>query len=410
MAVGKRGGAFWLTRVVPRTFAPSPPITVAAPRRILTGLPSTSRLVLVRTLYTRAALPATLGGENPTELRFVRRELVTRPPLIAQIAHPQYSPRVNFRFPNPPPACAFSVTLALCLASCSSEESPPGATSEAKEGATVTAPQRVLPTNATAVDIVFDLIAAERIVAVPDTVGDYAAVDVDFSTWTEEQVFSEFSAEALLAFNPDLVVVGPWQDPNTVERLVESGVQVVELPRVSGLADIRASIRVAASALQAEAKAEQLIKDFDERLAALRATAQGRGNVGALAYTNYGSGGWAAGAGTTAGLVLELAGLTNVAAEAGREGHDGIDIESLLVLDPDVLVISKPSAGYGATRAYLEGENALSNLSAISGGCIVELPADLFSTASSHLLEAAELLAREIDALVAKGLLQSKVR
>jgi iron complex transport system substrate-binding protein len=266
-----------------------------------------------------------------------------------------------------------------------------------------TAPQRVLPTNATAVDFVVDLVGPGRIVAVPDTVADYATVELDLGQWAGDRVFSEFTAEVLLALDPDLVVVSPWQDQSAINRLTESGIEVLELPPVSELADVRTSITMAGAALHAEARATELLEDFDQRVSALDRATQARGEVGGLVYTNYGSGGWAAGRGTTAHLLMTLAGVSNVAADAGRVGHDGVDIETLLDLDPDILVISKPSRDYGATRVYLDGEPALAGLGAIAEGRIVELPSGLFSTASHHMLDAAEELARQVDLLVAKG-------
>jgi iron complex transport system substrate-binding protein len=264
-------------------------------------------------------------------------------------------------------------------------------------------PIRIVATNATAVDFVFDLVDPDRVVAVPDTVGDYATVDVDFSRWSGEFAFSEFSAEVMLSFDPDLVVVSPWQDQNTINRLIESGVRVVELPAVDELEDIRFAIRSTGEALGEVAAAAELLADFDRRAAALQKAASDRGTVRGLVYTNYGSGGWAAGKGTTAHHMLELAGLVNVAAESGRSGHDGVNIETLLDFAPDVLVISKPSRDYGVTRSVLEGEKELSTLEAIAKKRIIELPSGLFSTASHHLLDAAELLAKEVDALIASG-------
>ena len=281
------------------------------------------------------------------------------------------------------------------LTACEAEVAS-GTNSPATRGS---APTRVLPTNATAVDIVFDLVGPERVVAVPDTVADYATVALDLEYWKGDRVFAELSAEVLLALDPDLVVVSPWQDQGTIDRLVESGIEVMELPPVSELDDIREAIKMTGAALHAEEQAAELLTDFNARVAKLEKAAQANEKVTGLVYTNYGSGGWTAGSGTTAHHLLELAGVENVAATAGRVGHDGVDIETLLDMDPYILVISKPSRDYGVTRAYLEGEKALASLEAIAEDRIIELPSGLFSTASHHVLDAAELLAREVGAL-----------
>ncbi|MFT4540569.1 MAG: iron complex transport system substrate-binding protein [Planctomycetota bacterium] len=271
-----------------------------------------------------------------------------------------------------------------------------------------TPPQRIIPTNASAVDFVLDLVDASRVVAVPDTIMDYATVDIDLTQWKADARFSEFSAEVLLAHDPDMVIVSPWQDQNTIDRVIESGVRVIELPPVAGLEDIRESIRVVAQGLHAMEQAESLLAHFDARAEELRQAAEKRGDIRGLVYTNYGSGGWAAGGGTTAHHILDLAGVRNSVLEAGRSGHDMVSIEEMLTMNPDVLVISKPSRDYGVTRKYLEEDKSLAHLDAVKNGRIIELPAALFSTTSHHLLEAAEYLARELDKLISSGMLEAQ--
>lgn len=256
---------------------------------------------------------------------------------------------------------------------------------------------RILPTNAAAVDLVFDLVGPERIVALPSTASEFANVPLDPSAFGPERRFSHFSAEQLLAFTPDLAVVSPWQGQDTIERMREAGIEVIELQPVETLDDIRAQLTSLGAALGAKARAAELLVDFDRRVEALANASAGRAGQTAISYTNYGSGGWVAGSGSTADMVMSLAGLENRAAADGRVGHDTADIETILTWDPDWIVVSKPSTTYGVTRAYLEGEAKLADLRAIRSGHIVEVPAALFSTTSHYLVGAAEALVRELD-------------
>jgi iron complex transport system substrate-binding protein len=256
---------------------------------------------------------------------------------------------------------------------------------------------RIVPTNAAAVDLVFDLVGAGRVAAVPSTVDEFANVAVDPVGFGPERRFGEFNAEVLLAFAPDLAVVSPWQGQDTIERMREAGVRVVELSPVEELADLRAGILELGGVLGAEARATELVEAFDARVVALELKGAARAGETAISYTNYGSGGWVAGSGTTADLVMGLCGLTNRAVEAGRIGHDTVDIEALLTWDPDWIVVSKPSTTLGVTRAYLEGEAALASLRAIRTRHIVEVQAALYSTTSHYLVGAAEALDAALD-------------
>lgn len=260
--------------------------------------------------------------------------------------------------------------------------------------------RRLLPTNAAAVEFLVDLAGTDEVVGLPYTALEFCCVDLG-DLPERVPTFTEFSAEVLLSFAPDLVVVSPWQNIDAVDRLEEAGVEVVVLPAVEGLEDVRRGLVEVGAALGADARAAALLADLDGRVAALTERVAARPGLRprALSYTNYGSGGWGAGAGTTAALVMELAGLDNALAETGRTGHDAVDLEQLLDLDPDLYVVSKPSETYGVTRAYLEGEAALAGTRAVAGGAIAEVPANLYSTTSHHLVRAAEALADAVEAL-----------
>ena len=260
--------------------------------------------------------------------------------------------------------------------------------------------ERVLPTTTAAADFVLALAAPERVVAVPRPYLEFAVDRSLAAKWTDDHLFTQFTAEVLLSRTPDLVVAGAWQSQDTVGWLRESGVNVVTLPTVRTLDDIREAIRIVGRALGAEVRAKEQLEDIDRRQAALTKSATGREQLTAMAYTNFGSGGWAAGRDTTADLMIQMTGMRNAAGGEGRQGHGTITIEELLELDPDVLIVSRPSDAYGASLTFLRSETALAQLACLRRGFVVELPVALFSSSSHHLLTAAESLASSVDELL----------
>lgn len=274
----------------------------------------------------------------------------------------------------------------LTVSACADPAEPTASNGQSK------AFERILLTNASAVDFVHDLVGLDKVIAIPADFDDYTNVG-GLDAFGPEQRFKEFNAEIILGLNPDLVVAGSWVAAESVKHLREAGVDVYVMPTVVTLDDIRATIRELGARMSAEAQATNMLQAFDAKVAALNARAAARSaKATALSYTNYGSGGWTAGAGTTADLILNLAGVINVAAEAGRTGHDLVDFESMFAWDADWIIVSKPSSAYGMTKAYLENEAALSNLRAIQAGHIAEVPAALYSTTSHYLLDGAEAL------------------
>jgi ABC-type Fe3+-hydroxamate transport system substrate-binding protein len=79
-----------------------------------------------------------------------------------------------------------------------------------------------------------------------------------------------------------------------------------------------------------------------------------------------------------------------------------LELEKLIAIDPDVIVVGAPArdeAG-SATKNVLEKTAALAGLSAVKKKRIAVLPAALLSTDSPRLVDAAERLAKEVDALI----------
>ena len=112
--------------------------------------------------------------------------------------------------------------------------------------------------------------------------------------------------------------------------------------RGSALAQL---VGVLGRALDAEDGSRALIEEYDGRVAALRADTS-RSGWTALSYSNYGTGGWTAGSGTTADLMIALAGMQNAAAAAGFEGHVSLGMECLLAIE-----FSRPHPCFSRFRA-----------------------------------------------------------
>jgi ABC-type Fe3+-hydroxamate transport system substrate-binding protein len=261
-------------------------------------------------------------------------------------------------------------------------------------------PQRVVAGASGVGDILCELLPPERLAGLPDQMRDYSSHRAPDDPWLARPSFHVFAAEPVLALRPDLVVADHWQPAETSARLREAGLPVLVIDDLERLEDVRAAVGLLGRALGEETRAEQLLAAMDERIARLAAGAGARRGLRALAYTNGGTGGWAAAQGTSADEWIGLAGLTN--ALASREGHVRFSFEELLTLDPDVLVVcgaDNPDER-GGTEALVRDEPLLAGLRARRRGLIVTLPSWLFSTNSHNIVTAAEELAQRLDALL----------
>lgn len=258
-------------------------------------------------------------------------------------------------------------------------------------------PVAILPGSAGSVDMVCALVPPERLAGLPHGSDRYSALtDEPGSAFLQRPSFVAFRAEQLLGLAPDLVIAHSWQPADTIARLQEAGVPVLRLADANVWADVRTQLVLLGSILAAEGQAAALVADYDGRVAALLQDQGAATALSAVCYSNGGAGGWAAGSDTTLDEILRLAGLRNLAAEAGLVGHDTMTFEELLLLDPDVLVVGGAADGQqaGGTLALLRETDALAALSSVRAERIIELPSWLYTTTSQYVVDAAERVAR----------------
>jgi ABC-type Fe3+-hydroxamate transport system substrate-binding protein len=261
-------------------------------------------------------------------------------------------------------------------------------------------PTRMLPCNASAVDYLVSLVEPTRVLGLPHTALAYATLDGPYPGWEALPSLHDYSSEAMLGLAPDLVLTHAWQDKAAMTTLETAGVPVLRLPETHSYEDLRRLIEALGRAFDVEPRSRALLDEYDARVAALAAD-RSRSGWSALSYSNYGTGGWTAGAGTTADLVIGLAGMKNAAGLAGLDGHVGLEMERLLVIDPDVLVLGMAAVDDGSspTLDLVSSEPALAGLAAVRARRFAVLPTHLALADSHRLVDAAEALARAVDKL-----------
>jgi len=259
-------------------------------------------------------------------------------------------------------------------------------------------PRRIVPATTAAAEYLAALIDPARIAALPEQVDDFATRDFKAAPFGALPRFARYLAEPLLVLQPDLVVTLAWQNQDTTAVLRREKIPVLVLRSGEDYESVRETLALLGRVLGAEAKAAEITQDLDTRAARLRERAAKRPKLRALVYSNDGTGGWAAGARTTAGALLDLCGLENAGATDGIVEHQQIDMERVLRIAPDVFVCGAPvraEAG-SATRAVLLAAAPLKHLPAVRDERIALLPSVLLSADSPALLDAAEALELEI--------------
>jgi iron complex transport system substrate-binding protein len=198
-------------------------------------------------------------------------------------------------------------------------------------------------------------------------------------------------AEDILRFRPDLVLAASYTAAETVALLRRARIQVLVLDRFDSLEDLYANARRVGQALGRGERAEQLVRQWQARVAALQARLRGRKPVRVLAVGFYP---FTAGSGTTFQDLCDHAGALNVAAEMGLKGHAPTPGEQVLAWDVDVLVA--PAEPGVDLRARLRDLAPYKFMKAYRKGRVVGLPAALMASTSQARLDAYEWLARAL--------------
>lgn len=264
-------------------------------------------------------------------------------------------------------------------------------------------PQRLYVASSSILDLVLALVEPRRIAAVSQVSIDYSNAGRGVTDWSHVRKFERYHAEEVLAVDTDLLLVQPWSEASVTAAVRETDIAVLSLPPGNTVDEIRESLLALGVLLDASDRAESLVASLDERIAALEARMAGRDET-ILGYSNFGTGGTSPGTGTSYDALFGLAGLRNGGAEAGIEGFGDMNHEILIDLDPDWILVggSVENPGHSASRDFLLGEPVLQDLRAIREGRILMLPAELWSTTSHYLVDAAEGLVDQIEEIEAR--------
>jgi len=148
-------------------------------------------------------------------------------------------------------------------------------------------------------------------------------------------------AEELLTLKPDLILASEYSDRALISLLQKLGLPVERFPLPSSIQGIQENISRMAQLLGQEERGQQLIQQMAQRLEQI-AQQQPAVRPKALFYQPNG---YTSGESTLQNTALQLAGWRNLAAELGIQGYRAIDIEALLLAEPEQLFTSPYAPG-----------------------------------------------------------------
>lgn len=148
------------------------------------------------------------------------------------------------------------------------------------------------------------------------------------------------NAEGILAMKPTMLLVSELAQPSLVlTQVAGSGVNVVTIPGQTTVESVVGKITAIATALHRQEQGQQLVKDYQQRLAAVNSTPL---PVKVLFVMNHGGlTAMAAGQNTAADAIIRAAGGSN--AMQGFSRYRPLSQEGVIASAPDLLLLTTDS-------------------------------------------------------------------
>jgi iron complex transport system substrate-binding protein len=203
-------------------------------------------------------------------------------------------------------------------------------------------------------------------------------------------------AEEALAYDPDLVLVGPFADPASIALLKEVGAPVVEVGAPQTLDGVRRQIRDLAATLGEPRRGEALIADMEARLASVAVDPSQPRLKAVVLRPN----GFTVGPGSLVDEILTRAGLDNLAARLDIAADQQVPLEVVALLGADVLILDRDEQSAPSLADAALDHPAIAALARRM--TIVSLPSRLWTCGGPEIVEAVERLAAAAKAARAR--------
>ncbi|MFB6132296.1 MAG: PGF-CTERM-anchored ABC transporter substrate-binding protein [Halanaeroarchaeum sp.] len=217
-------------------------------------------------------------------------------------------------------------------------------------------PETVVTLGPSAAQTMWEIGAREKVIGV----SQYAKYleGAESRTNVSGAARSYVDVETVVALEPDLVLAPNIIPDETVAKLRSTGLTVYKFERATSLHAVVEKTRLIGRLTGACAGADERATEMNRTIAAVRDAVANADRPRVLYMMG---GGYTAGEGTFIDAIIEAAGGTNVAAEAGIEGYGTISAEVVAKRDPAWIVVSSgaPTVPQGEafeeSTAYREG-------------------------------------------------------
>ncbi|GAB1470349.1 ABC transporter substrate-binding protein [Chloroflexota bacterium] len=255
---------------------------------------------------------------------------------------------------------------------------------------TLSAPaKRVVSLAPSNTEVLFAVGAGEQIVG-RDEFSDYPAEAAAIDSVGGSM--GEYSAEAIVALEPDLVIAAEINTPELVNQLESLGVTVYYLSNPHTLEEMYTNLEIVAALTGHDAT--ELIDSLKARVAAVDEKIASTSERPSVFYEIDGSDSakpYSYGPGTFGNLLIERAGGFNIGSEA-TDPYPQISLEQIVVADPSIIILG--DSMWGVTSEAVIAREGWSTIAAVKSSQIFPIDDNLISRPGPRLVDGLEALAK----------------
>ena len=290
-----------------------------------------------------------------------------------------------------------AVGIAFMMAACAASESLPAEPYELTDGLgrEISLPssiERIVSLAPSNTEMLFAIGAGSQVVG-RDEVSDYPASASEVASIGS--TFGELNTEAILALEPDLVLAADITAPEQIQSLEALGLTTFVVPNPTdfdGLYDNLLTIGEITGHVDEAADVANELRSRMEAVASLTTDVEPT----TVFYEIDGSdpnAPWTTGSSTFQDLLIELAGGANVA--AGIQGWGQIDLEELVIQDPEVIVYATGTF-IVTTSQSLSERPGWGGIAAVQSGRVFSIDTNWIDRPGPRLINGLEAMARAL--------------
>jgi len=259
-------------------------------------------------------------------------------------------------------------------------------------------PEKIISMSLGTDELLVELVSHDSITALSGSIAENTEVS-NIADIAKKFDKVENNIETIISLNPDLVFVPNWIAKETIEQLKDAGINVYAYGTAATLEDQMKIIEDIAYIVDEKDNGTKITNNMKTKLKEIEdkvSSVKDDEKIRVLAYNSYGS---TNGKGTTFDDIVKRAGGINVASEIGLEYWPQISKETIIELNPDVIIV--PGYAYDDSNPKdfadtILNDESLKDVNAIKNKKVYMLQEKHISSVSQYMVYGVEDLAKMI--------------